>query len=164
MHELTAERLREVVDYDAETGAFTRKVRTSGNTQVGRVVGNKSGTGYLYASVLGRRYSMHRLAWLYVRGRWPNGCIDHINGNRHDNRIRNLRECTKAQNQQNRKTGWGSSKLIGASFDRSRNKWVSQIKHSGKNEVIGYFDTDHEAHAAYIERKTSCHPFFKQEL
>jgi hypothetical protein len=88
---LTAERLRKRLRYDAETGLFTRRVG-SGHAHAGDMAGSVHSTGYVRICIDGGRYTAHRLAWLYVHGVWPSGQIDHINRNRSDNRIANLRE------------------------------------------------------------------------
>jgi HNH endonuclease len=88
---LTAERLRERLHYDAETGVFTRRVGSS-NARAGDVAGSVHSTGYVRISIDGGKYTAHCLAWFYVHGVWPSDQIDHINRNRSDNRIANLRE------------------------------------------------------------------------
>src|SRR4029450_2313606 len=101
MTELTAERLRELLDYDPETGDFTWKVNRR-CVRSGSVAGNVNCVdGYCYIGVDARRYHAHRLAWLYIKGAWPNDQIDHINGNKADNRFANLRQATHSQNQAN---------------------------------------------------------------
>ena len=101
--ELTAERLREVLAYDPDTGVFTWKARTSpfSRVNVGDVAGNLRRDGYIEICVDGRKHQSHRLAWLYVYGEWPADQIDHINGIRTDNRIANLREANNAENHHN---------------------------------------------------------------
>ena len=87
---LTAERLREQLRYDAETGVFTRRVG-SGHARAGDMAGSVLSTGYVRIGIDGAKYTAHCLVWLYVNGVWPDQ-IAHINGNRSDNRIANLRE------------------------------------------------------------------------
>jgi hypothetical protein len=87
---LTAERLREQLRYDAETGVFTRRVG-SGHARAGDMAGTVHSTGYVRISIDGGKYTAHHLAWLYVHGVWPYQ-IEHINRKRSDNRIANLRE------------------------------------------------------------------------
>jgi hypothetical protein len=98
--ELTAERLRELIHYDAATGNFTRLVATS-RIPRGAVAGRGTHTYYWRISVDGREYKAHRLAWLWMTGKWPLFFIDHINMDKADNRWCNLREATKAQNMVN---------------------------------------------------------------
>ena len=113
---LTAARLREVLDYDPSTGAFTNRIK-----RIGAIVGRQTGTvsryGYTHIRIDGVTYRAHRLAWLYMNGAWPNHQIDHINGVRGDNRIANLRDLPEGLNQQNRRTGKVGSKsgLLGVS-------------------------------------------------
>jgi hypothetical protein len=88
---LAAERLRERLRYDGGTGVFTRRVG-SGHARAGEIAGSVHSTGYVRIGIDGGKYTAHRLAWLYVHGVWPSDQIDHINRNRSDNRIANLRE------------------------------------------------------------------------
>ena len=101
MSDLTAERLREVLDYGPDTGVFTWKIRTNSRVKVGDVAGALRPDGYIQISIDGRLHRAHRLAWLYVTGESPPDQIDHINGVRDDNRIANLRLATSAENKQN---------------------------------------------------------------
>lgn len=99
---LTPERLRCLLSYDQGTGLFTWLI-DRGN---GACAGQRAGTvdrnsGYVLVQIDGRQYRAHRLAWLYVHGRWPRPLIDHIDRNRANNRISNLREATSAINNSN---------------------------------------------------------------
>lgn len=138
--ELTAEKLRELLHYDQETGIFTWKVSTSNRVKVGDVAGCPDGHGYLLISVQSRLYKAHRLAWLYVSGTWPTDQIDHINRNKTDNRITNLRDVTQKQNLQNKsKRSDNTSGYPGVSWHKSYSKWVARIKHNYKDIHLGYF-------------------------
>ena len=147
--ELTAEKLRELLHYDPETGIFTWKVSTSNGVKVGDITGCPSGPGYLGIRLQRRLHSAHRLAWLYVYGRWPKGQIDHINRNRTDNRICNLREVSHKQNNQNRsKAGNNTSGHTGVVWHKQRSKWQATIKHNQKNVSLGLFTNLEDAVAA----------------
>ena len=147
--ELTAEKLRELLHYDQETGIFTWKVRTAKCVKVGCVAGSPNGLGYLQITVLSRRYKAHRLAWLYVYGSWPTDQIDHINRNRTDNRISNLRDVSHKQNHQNKsKPSNNTSGHPGVYWHRWASKWLAQIKHNQKMIHLGCYDTIEEAIAA----------------
>lgn len=97
---LTQKRLREVLDYNKETGKFFWKVNIAKNVRMGREAGTIK-DGYIYIRIDKRVYAAHRLAWLYHYGKWPEKEIDHINRNPQDNRLSNLRDVSKSENQRN---------------------------------------------------------------
>lgn len=151
MSKLTAERLRELLHYSPETGVFTWKKRRGGSAKPGNVAGRLNDNGYWRIRVDGPEYFGHRLAWLYVHGVWPDAEIDHIDRNRANNRIDNLRQATRWENCQNtppRPTG--TSRYRGVSFEARRSLWRAQIARRGRNAFLGYFDTEEEAFAAYV--------------
>lgn len=156
---LTAQRLKELFHYDAETGQFTRF--PANNIRRGQNCVGVIKSGYLTIGIDKKRYKAHRLAWLYVHGKWPNDQIDHINGERVDNRISNLRAATASQNKQNARKARSDSRsgLIGAIWESRANKWRSHIRFEGKTKHLGYFDEAAQAHAVYIEAKRILHPF-----
>ncbi|CAB4126656.1 HNH nuclease [uncultured Caudovirales phage] len=94
------DQLTTLLHYDPDTGEFTQKLRWW-NRKPGDKPGGKTPQGYWYIGVGGKQYPAHRLAWFYVHKNWPNGDIDHINRNRLDNRIANLREVTRSRNLHN---------------------------------------------------------------
>jgi hypothetical protein len=144
--ELTAEYLRSILHYDSETGIFTRKVSTSNRVKVGDVAGCPDGGGYLQISVCSRIYLAHRLAWLHFHGTWPTDQIDHINRDRADNRISNLREVTNKQNMQNKsKPSNNTSGHPGVCWYKQNSKWVAKIMHNQKSIHLGCFTTIEEA-------------------
>jgi hypothetical protein len=149
---LTAERLRELLHYDPETGVFTSK-----NT--GKVLGWRHGAGYTSMHVFGGRYLAHRLAWLYVNGEWPRNVIDHIDGLRTNNAISNLRDVSRLVNSQNMKRAMSNNKcgLLGVTFCTQTNRWAARIRKDGKKLHIGRFDTAQQAHEAYLVQKRSSH-------
>lgn len=134
-----------VLDYNPETGDLTWKVRTSCRVKVGSVAGTKMKNGYLGVSVGAKRFYAHRLIWLMLHGRWPQPTIDHRNRDRLDNRASNLREATYHQQSgnlpSNKRTG-----LKGAVFNKQLGRWVAQCRH----KHLGCFDTEVEAHEAYV--------------
>lgn len=148
MTALTADRLREVLTYDPETGVFRWKVRTSIRVTVGEVAGYLR-DGYRFITIDGRKYRAHRLAWLYMYGVWP-AELDHVNGDRADNRISNLREATRTQNNANtpiRKNN--TSGVKGVCWDKRKRKWMAQIRVRGVQRFLGYYETTEEAGEAY---------------
>ncbi len=140
--------------YEPDTGLFF-SVR-------GRFAGREVGglrNGYVYVGFLGAQYRAHRLAWFVTHGRWPKDGIDHIDGNKQNNRISNLREADSLENNQNMRSARSTSKsgLLGAFFEASSGKWRSTIRVNGKNHNIGRFATAQEAHEAYVNAKRRLH-------
>src|SRR6516164_5569119 len=144
---LTADQLREQLDYNPETGVFTWKVNRYGVT-IGAEAGNVRNDGYILISVLNKRYLAHRLAWLYSNGEWPTSDLDHINGQRFDNRIANLRLANRKQSVANRGPRC-DNKLGMKGVYRVGDRFVARIKISGRNIYLGTFDTAEEANEAY---------------
>lgn len=143
---MTAEKLRETLSYDREAGRFTWRINR-GKAKVGAEAGYFNG-GYRYINIRWGSFPAHRLAWLYVHGRWPEGEIDHKNLNRSDNRFDNLREATGTQNMANRK-GWSSTGYKGVWT--VKNRFVASIDCCGQRYYIGCFETAEEAGAAYLK-------------
>ncbi len=159
---LTAEVLRNLLSYDAETGIFTWRGKPNGRVAHGAQAGTLLPNGYVRVKLHRKLYLAHRLAWFYVHGVWPENEIDHINRTRSDNRIANLREATKSENLQNQISAQRhntTSKLLGASWHEGRQKWQAQIYINGKAKYLGLFKTKEEAHAAYLAAKRELHPF-----
>jgi len=143
-------RLRELLHYDPDTGVFTWIKTAAHRVPAGTVAGALSNKGYLRIQIDRKIYPAHRLAWLYVHGTWPRGFVDHINRNRVDNRISNLRDVNASQNVRNcglRATNTSGYK--GVSYWTERKKWAAQIRLNGKNKLLGMFATPEEASAAY---------------
>lgn len=155
---VTESRLREVVIYDPFTGAFTAKVNR-GKLKAGAVLGSAS-HGYLMIFVDWRRYSAHRLAWLYMFGVWPNGIIDHINGDRSDNRMANLRCVSQGTNLENQRAARSNNHvgLLGVGRAQSNTRgFRARIRVDGKERHLGAFHTAEEAHRAYLVAKRQLH-------
>jgi hypothetical protein len=145
---LTQERLKERLHYDHETGIFTR-IGKHKNWRSGQIVDRKTSHGYQSIDIEYKRYYLHRLAWLFVYGVWPIGDVDHINHIKQDNRISNLREATRSENQMNRLLKKSSlSGIKGVSWDTGKNKWRAQLFIEGKGKHIGYFVIKADAEAA----------------
>jgi hypothetical protein len=151
---LTAERLREVLDYNPETGDFVWKVTRTSKRMKGLVAGDTKPDGRHRIGVDGVRYKAHRLAWLYVHGTWPSGMIDHIDGNPSNNAIANLRDCTMSQNQANKKrrsdNTSGYKGVYFSNYPKHRHKpWRARITVQGRKIVTCGFPTAEEAHEKY---------------
>lgn len=154
--DLKQERLKLAVQYDHETGVFISKARG----RQGMLAGCINGEGYRVIRIDKRLYLAHRLAWLYFYGCWPSHVVDHINGDRSDNRMANLRNIAKAQNHQNMKgpQANGTTGYLGVTFHKRRRHFVAQIVTNGKYEYVGSFATAEAAHAAYLDAKRAQHP------
>ena len=146
---ITADELRSILHYDPLTGVFTRRESASGRL-AGSVAGSVS-PGYIRVWVLKRLYMAHRLAWLYVYGTWPKNQIDHINRNRSDNRIANLRDVTNQQNMCNAGDfSTNTSGRKGVYWDKRDSRWRACIVNKGRYFSLGYFDTQAKAVAARV--------------
>ncbi len=153
---MTPQYLRELLHYDPETGEFTwLDDRRCGRK--GRIAGAPKSPGYIQIMINGKVYLAHRLAWLYSHEKWPENMIDHIDGNKSNNRLSNLRDVTPNMNMQNQsrphvrnKTGFLGVHKIGGMFQAS-------IHTGGKGFYLGRFTTPEEAQAAYQESKKLLH-------
>jgi hypothetical protein len=142
------ETIKEKLHYDPETGLF----RFIGGPRKGKVADCRHPNGYIQIGfgppwVL---FRAHRLAWIYVTGREPEQQIDHIDGDRSNNKWANLREATPRQNSANSKsTIPNTSGYRGVSWDARRNKWFVKIKVSGVQKFLGYYDDPAVGHQVY---------------
>jgi hypothetical protein len=149
---LTLERLRTVIHYDPLTGVFEWTTQRNNHRALpGTSAGHyKSKRKYVIIGIYHHNYFAHRIAWLYMTGEMPTCDIDHINGDRADNRWANLRLATRSQNNANAKRrADNTSGFKGVTFNKRRNGWQAQIKLTGRNYNLGCFITPEEAHAAY---------------
>ncbi|MCW8158974.1 HNH endonuclease [Stutzerimonas stutzeri] len=161
--DLTAEYVREILDYDPETGVFIRKVRTAQCNRVGdradKLVTNPLCYGYRDITIKAKKYRAHRIAWLYFYGTWPKQEIDHINGEPGDNRIANLRDVSGRVNKENthKPRSHGRSGYLGVHWSSQAGKWQGRISVHGKSKHLGYFDDPAVAHQEYLEAKRRYH-------
>lgn len=167
---MTQEELKKLLHYDAKTGLFTWLPRTpemfvDGDAQHSRerncncwntrFAGKKAkykdkDKGYIEIRLKGKLFKAHRLAFLYVLGRWPEKEVDHINMNRSDNSWENLREASKSQNKGNvRKYSNNTSGFKGVSYNKRKTKWEAKGCLNNKTIHLGHFDTPEKAHEAY---------------
>lgn len=170
---LTKNRLKELLEYDPDTGVFTwlprdgntRSVKVFNSRYAGKVAGSiqvdSSKHKQLVIYVDKKSYKAHRLAWLYMYGELPDGIVDHKNGDSLDNRFVNLRLVDDYQ------SAWNKGKLLtnksgfkGVSRKKRTGRWVAQISYKGKKIHIGTYDTPEEAHEAYCEAAIKLHGEF----
>jgi hypothetical protein len=147
---ITQDELKELLHYDPETGVFTWKVNRGNQVNDGFVAGNMDGDGHLQISINKKKYKAHRLAWLYMTGKWPKEHIDHINGVKDDNKFFNLREATNQENCINRGKGKNNtSGYKGVSWNSGQKKWQANARLNYKLRHLGYFNTAEEAFESY---------------
>lgn len=154
---ISVEWLRENLAYEADTGSFLWKKRGFGRV-MGKVLGSENWDGYLVMKVRQVPYYAHRLAWLYVHGEWPWGLLDHIDGDRANNAIANLRMATSAQNAARRKTMRTLAPSRGV-FPHGPG-FVARLHHGGKRHYLGYFSTAAAAKDAYEAKAKEIHGDF----
>ena len=139
---LTYEEAKQLFIYDPVTGFIRRKGSkfvTATNEQ-----------GYLHVHHANKRFKCHRVVWLLHKGEWPKGEIDHINRNRADNRIENLRDVPRHINASNRPD---AASMTGTSWHPDKRKWKAKIQNNNVCIHIGYFNTQIEAHEAYLRAR-----------
>jgi hypothetical protein len=157
---LTREYVAEILDYDPETGVFTRKKSTHKNHR-GTTAGGINNSGYWCIRVGANRYLAHRLAWLLVYGEMPDRMIDHINGNPLDNRIANLRMASPNENAYNRKKRSDNTSGI-KGVSAAKQGLRARISVDGEMIHIGYFKTVDDAERAIREARNSLHREFSR--
>lgn len=163
------EDVRQLLTYEPETGKLFWKPRGSewfeGAKMPAEVLAKRwnpryagkealtaSSHGYMAGTVLGRCEFAHRVVWAIANGKWPDDQIDHVDGDRSNNRLCNLREATRSQNQMNRPTqSNNTSGVKGVSFHKPSNRWRAHVKVNGKQMCMGVFRDKESAKNAYIE-------------
>jgi hypothetical protein len=174
---LTQEILKELLNYDNETGLFTWKHRPLKwfaterayknfnnrfvNKEAGCIFTGKCGKSYLVIGILNKSYLAHRLVLLFVNGRFPINEVDHHNGNGCDNRLKNLSEATAQENQRNkRKSTNNTSGETGVCWDKRGNYWQAKISVNNKTINLGAFKNKDEAIMA--RKKANNYYFFHE--
>jgi len=156
---LSADYLHECFEYIHETGELFWRKRPakhfkarpgSFNTRwAGRLAGSINGNGYYWVEINGTAYAVHRIIWAMHFGQWPEKQIDHINRNRIDNRLQNLRLVTATENCRNKsRSSANTSGVKGVCWDRASGKWLAQIKVDMKNKNLGRYANLEDARAA----------------
>lgn len=152
------EEIKSAFDYCPETGCLLWKPRP--RVVAGQPAGSLYANGYVKIRFKQSNYWAHRLVWFWHTGEWPSKEIDHLNGDRGDNRVENLRPASRPENRQNSiSKQQRSGALAGAHFCTSTGRWRANITVAGKIHRLGRFDTPEEAHAAYLKAKAELHQF-----
>lgn len=156
---ITQEELKSKLNYDSGTGIFTW-IESRGTAKKGSVAGYYC-YGYIRIGIDGVTCSAHRLAWLYEHGYYPVNDIDHIDGDKSNNSLCNLRQATRKQNMQNKRTARSDNKtgLLGVSLHKRTGKYQAQIMIGSKYTALGYYNTAIDAHEAYLKAKREHHEF-----
>lgn len=148
-NDLTQEYLKSILKYEPETGLWFWLIQAGLNVGEGSIAGSIQ-NGYLVIGIDCKVYMAHRLAHLYMTGKWPENEVDHENRIRSDCRWENIRNAKHNQNQYNAKVKSNSKSGI-KGIRLKYNKWESRIRINGKPTHLGYFSTPEEAHEAYLK-------------
>lgn len=150
---ITQEELKETIIYDPSTGIFRWNKRISQAIKKGEIAGALGCNGYLRIKINHKPYMAHRLAFLYMSGKYPEGEVDHINNIRSDNRWSNLRDVSHRVNSQNRIDSKKIGKTPGVFFHKrlKNNPWESHIQIDGVIKSLGCFPTQELAYAEYLK-------------
>jgi hypothetical protein len=153
---LRLERLRQVLRYEPETGNFYWIHRDTIKKKLGTNASIVRSHGYLNICIDSQYYYTHRLAWFYVHGEWPK-VIDHIDGDKTNNKIENLRSVSQKCNLQNvvKPRKHNQSGIIGAR--KTKYGFQTSIRIDGKNYYLGHYKTAEEAHNVYLKAKRQLH-------
>lgn len=169
INDIEAKYLKEVLEYNQDTGIFTWKKNELQDKRItgrfgGKIAGNvHQKTGYLRININKRSYLSHRLAWLYVTGKWPREHIDHIDGNKLNNKFVNLREANSSQNAQNTNIcSANTSGFRGVNFHKYVQRWRAAIYVNKKRIELGHFDTKEEAAYFYNYAAEYYHGAFRR--
>ncbi len=146
---VTAERVRYLFNYEPSTGRLIRRVNAGYRARKGSIAGGMSRHGYRIVRVDGIVFMAHRIVWMHVHGEWPAKTLDHINGDRSDNRLENLRLADQYENGYNRKVSRRSSTgVLGVYWENTRLKFSASINFRGKTYNLGRYSYLKEAVAA----------------
>jgi hypothetical protein len=155
--DLTAQQLRELLNYDPQTGLLTWRAYRNGRALAGAVAGAPRDSGHIVVGIEGKYRPAHRLAWLHFYGEWPKQHIDHINGKPDDNRIANLRDIPMTLNVQNQRGPQVRNTTGFLGVTKRGKRFGAEISINGKSCKLGSFDTAEAAHAAYLIAKREHH-------
>ena len=155
--------MKRILHYEPNNGLFTWILKQTPKSRIrtGEIAGSLNSHGYLRIRIDRHEYLSHRLAWFYIYGNWPEEQIDHINRNRTDNRILNLRSASHSENQQNKSIQKNNkSGAKGVYWNKKDHKWMVRIAVNGRRYFIGLFDHKDDAENAYLEAAIVHHQEF----
>ena len=161
---ITQELLHDILNYDPSTGVFSRKKSSSNASKLGKTLGGDK-QRHKVIRINNKIYGAHRLAWLYVYGKWPDGYVDHINGDPTDNRISNLRDSTQSQNLCNSKLPiTNKTGVKGVSWDSERKQWFAKIHYQKRQYALGRYDDFDIACEVVKKKRLELHGSFARFL
>jgi hypothetical protein len=148
---ITQATLHKIVSYNKLTGVFTWALNKGSRGVIGCVAGYLDNSGYIQIQIDGVKFRAHRLAWIYCYGESPEE-IDHINGERSDNRMVNLRSVSRSANMKNKSIYKNNiSGFVGVNYNKNQKKWISRIKVDGKDIHIGSYKDKQDAVKARLK-------------
>jgi len=148
---ITQEEAKALFDYDPDTGVLTWKVSRSNHVKIGDEAGSMHSMGYRQVNINYKPTTVHRIIWLWYHGELPPHHIDHINRDKLDNRISNLRLATAQENTRNSKLSKNNKSGVNGVFWSERTgKWIAKIKVDRENIWLGYHKTLLDAAAARL--------------
>ncbi|MCD8514634.1 MAG: HNH endonuclease [Burkholderiaceae bacterium] len=155
---VSVQRLRELFDYDDEAGVLYWKV-SYGKAFKGNRAGYVNASGYMTVGLIGEKFRVHRIVWAVVHGAWPKHVIDHIDGNKLNNRIENLRSVSASVNMQNirKPTKANTSGYLGVYWSQRRGGWMASLSTAGKQTRWGPYKTAERASEKYLTKKREMH-------
>ncbi len=143
---ITQKQIKELIHYDKDSGVFTWKVDRQNIAKKGMVAGSSASDNYLVLTLFNKQYKAHRIAWMYEYGHFPKDNIDHINGNKKDNRIINLRDVTSLINHKNMSIDKrNKSGKTGVTWHKLSKKWIANISVDKRLVHLGYFENIEDA-------------------
>jgi len=142
-NKLPLDYLKTVLNYDPVAGAIAWKTRPSKKIRQGDVAGYVNYQKYCAVKINGKTYPTHRIIWAFEHGIWPKASLQHIDGNKLNNHISNLKEFVKIQHQ---KPTDRTGRLPGTTFHKKTGKWQAAITINGQQKYLGLFLTELEAH------------------
>jgi hypothetical protein len=161
---ITQDELKSKLDYDPNTGIFTWKIKTIGSRGIGNIAGHKHKLKYIHIKICKKSYMAHRLAWLYMYGEFPTEYIDHIDCDKSNNKIENLRLSSNQQNQFNRGIPKNNTSGVkGVSWFKRDKKWQVTIYVDKKAKSFGRYINFDEAVSVAVEARKKHHGDFARE-
>jgi len=134
---ITQDRIKELLYYNKQFGIFVWKI-SRGTAKAGSIAGHVDAHGYQIIKVDGTNYKAHRLAILYVNGKFPVDDVDHINGIRNHNSFINIRAATRTENTANQKIrNTNTSGIMGVCWHKASKKWSAYIMYGKERSTMG---------------------------